>query len=143
MNIETFTITFDNLTNNSAVLGIMWEKTYVGLKFETPTDTMVSNSIKKVMNGPSANDMYSAAFHYFQTGKDIQKAQTWIDLAVEMSSDAPKFWYLRQQSLIHAKAGKMKSAIVAAKTSLKYAEIAKNAGYIKMNKASLKEWGSL
>jgi hypothetical protein len=59
-----------------------------------------------------------------------------------MTSDNPKFWFLRRQSLIHAKAGDKKGAIKAAKESLKYAEIAKNAGYVKMNKASLKEWGA-
>ncbi|WP_298883407.1 DUF2911 domain-containing protein [uncultured Polaribacter sp.] len=142
MLIETFTITFDDITNNSAVLGILWENTYVGLKFETPTDAMVSDNIKKVMSGPSANDMYGAAVYYLQSGKDITKAQEWIDKAVSMTSKKPRFWYLRQQSLIHAKAGNKKGAIKAAKESLKYAEIAKNAGYIKMNKASLKEWGA-
>lgn len=143
MLIETFTITFDDITNNSAVLGILWENTYVGLKFETPTDKMVSKNIENVMNGPSANDMYAAAVYYLQANKDIKKAQTWIDEAVKMTSDAPKFWYLRQQSLIHAKAGNTKGAIAAAKASLKYAEKANNTGYIKMNKASLKEWGAL
>lgn len=143
MLIETFTITFDDMTNNSAVIGIMWENTYVGLKFETPTDKMVSSSINKVMNGPTANDMYGAAVYYLQAGKDISKAQEWIDKAVAMTSNKPRFWYLRQQSLIHAKAGKKKSAIKAAKASLKLATEAGNAGYIKMNKASLKEWGAM
>ena len=143
MDIETFTITFDDLTNDSAVLGIMWERTYVGLKINTPTDMMVSKSIDKVMTGPTANDMYAAAVYYLQADKDINKAQTWIDKAVEMTSDSPRFWFLRQQSLIHAKAGKKKSAIAAAKESLKYAEKANNAGYVKMNKASLKEWGAM
>lgn len=143
MPIETFTITFDDLTNNSAVIGIMWEQTYVPLKFETPTDKMVSANISKVMNGPSANDMYGAAVYYLQAGKDITKAQAWIDKAVEMTSDKPRFWYLRQQSLIHAKAGNTKGAIAAAKASLKYATEAGNTGYIKMNKASLKKWGAM
>lgn len=143
MNIETFTITFDDLTNDSAVLGIMWEKVYVGLEFKTPTDTMVSSNISKLMNGPTANDIYASAVYYLQAGKDINQAQIWIDKAVEMTSDSPKFWFLRQQSLIHAKAGKTKSAIAAAKESLKYAEKANNAGYVKMNKASLKEWGAM
>lgn len=143
MNIETFTISFDDLTNNSAVLGLMWENVYVGLKFETPTDIMVSKNIEKVMNGPSANDMYAAAVYYLQSGKDITKAQEWIDKAVKMTSKEPRFWFLRQQSLIHAKAGNKKGAIKAAKQSLKYAEENGNAGYVKMNKASLKEWGAM
>lgn len=143
MPVETFTITFDNLTNNSAVVGILWENTYVGLKFETPTDAMVSKQITAVMNGPEAGDYYASAIYYLQSGNDIKKAQMWIDKAIKMSSDAPKYWMLRQQSLIHAKAGNTKGAIAAAKESLKHAEIAKSAGYIKMNKASLKEWGAM
>ena len=139
---ETFTITFDNLTNNSAALGILWENTYVSLKFETPTDAMVSKQIKSVMNGPEAGDYYASAVYYLQAGNDIKKAQMWIDKAIEMTSADPKFWMLRQQSLIHAKAGNTKGAIAAAKESLKHAEKAGNAGYVKMNKASLKEWGA-
>jgi hypothetical protein len=143
MSVETFTITFDNLTNNSAVIGILWENTYVGLKFETPTDAMVSKQITAVMNGPEAGDYYASAVYYLQSGNDIKKAQIWIDKAIKMSADAPKYWMLRQQSLIHAKAGNTDGAIAAAKESLKHAEIAKSAGYIKMNKASLKEWGAM
>jgi hypothetical protein len=143
MDIETFTISFSNLTNDSAVLGIMWENTYVALNFEVPTDAMVSTNIEKTMNGPTADDMYGAAVYYLQADKDIKQAQTWIDKAVAMTSDAPKFWFLRQQSLIHAKAGNTKGAIAAAKASLMHAEKANNAGYVKMNTASLKEWGAM
>ena len=76
-------------------------------------------------------------------GKDINQALTWIEKAVEMSKDEPKFWYLRQQSLIHAKAGKTETAIAAAKQSLELAKKAGNADYVKMNTDSLKEWGAL
>lgn len=141
MLIETLTITFDYITSNSAVLGVRWENTSVGFKFETPTDSIVAASIKKTMIGnPTANDLYAAAVYYLQTGKDIKKAQSWIDKAIEMSANKPKFWYLRQQALIHAKAGNHKKAIAAAKESLTYAEKAGNTSYIKMNRASLKEW---
>ena len=143
MNIETFTISFDDLTNNSAVIGIMWENVYVPFEFKTPTEEMVSKQITALMAGPSAQDMFASAVYYLEADKDIKQAQTWIDKAVAMTADAPKFWFLRQQSLIHAKAGNKKGAIAAAKESLKHAEIAKNAGYIKMNKASLKEWGAM
>ncbi len=143
MDVETFTITFDDLTNNSAVLGILWENVYVPLKFETPTDKMVSKSIEKIMAGPSANDMYAAAVYYLEANKDIQIAKTWIDKAVELTAKQPKFWYLRQQSLIHAKAGNKNTAIEAAKKSLELAKQAGNSGYVEMNKASLKEWGAL
>ncbi len=143
MKVESFTMLFDDLTNNSAVLGILWEDVYVGVKFEVPTDGAVEASIKNVMNGPGPNDYFSAAVYYLQEGKDINKAQKWIDKAVDMTSEKPRFWYLRQQSLIHAKAGNKAGAIKAAKASLAGAEKAGNADYAKMNKDSLKEWGAL
>ncbi|NMH86178.1 DUF2911 domain-containing protein [Flavivirga algicola] len=143
MKIETFTMSFDDLSNSNATLGMMWEDVYVGVKFEVPTDVAVVASIKKAMNGPSAGDYFSAAVYYLQEGKDINEAKTWIDKAVDMTKDKPRFWFLRQQSLIHAKAGDKKGAISAAKKSLAGAEKAGNADYVKMNKDSLKEWGAL
>ncbi len=141
--IETFTLSFDDLTNSSSVLGLMWEDVYVGVKFEVPTDKAVLTSIEKTMNGPGANDYYASAVYYLQEGKDIKEAQKWIDKAVDMTKDKPRFWFLRQQSLIHAKAGNKKGAIAAAKKSLEGAEKAGNADYVKMNKDALKEWGAM
>ena len=143
MKIESFTISFDNLTNSSAVLGMLWENVYVGVSFEVPTDKAVVASIKNAMNGPGANDYFSAAVYYLQESKDINKAQKWIDKAINMTKDNPRFWYLRQQSLIYAKAGDKAGAIKAAKASLAGAEKAGNADYTKMNKDSLKEWGAI
>lgn len=137
MKIESFTITIDDLKNDSAVLGMLWENVYVGVKFNTPTDKAVEASIAATMQGPKAGDFYSAAVYYLQSGKDIKKAATWINKAVDMTKDKPRFWYLRQQSLILAKAGDKKGAVKAAKASLAGAEKAGNADYIKMNKEFL------
>lgn len=142
MKVETFTITIDDLTNSSAVIGILWENSYAGIKFSVPTDKAVTKNIESVMAGPSANDYFAAATYYLSENKDINKAKMWIDKAIDMTREQPRFWYLRQQSLIHAKAGDKKGAIQAAKSSLMHAEKAGNADYIKMNKDSLKEWGA-
>ena len=142
-NVETLTITFDNLTRNSAVFNLMWENVSVGFTFTTPTDMMVNKSIDAVMTGPSAQDMFNAAVYYLENNKDISKAKIWVDTAVKMTSEQPRFWYLRQQSLIHAKTGNTKTAITAAKMSLQLAEKAGNQAYINMNTASLKEWGAI
>lgn len=143
MQIETFTMTFDDLTSSSATIGILWSDVYVGVKFDVPTDKAVSASIDKVMKGPSAGDYYAAAVYYLQEGKDINQAKTWIDKAIAMAGDKAPFWQLRQQSLIYAKAGDKKGAIAAAKKSLAAAEAAGNDDYVKMNKDSLKEWGGM
>ncbi|NKI32074.1 DUF2911 domain-containing protein [Croceivirga thetidis] len=141
MDIQSFTITVDDITTNSAVIGIMWEKTYVAVPFEVPTDAKVSDAIDKVMSGPGAGDYYQAAVYYLSEGKDIGKAKEWMDKAMSMV-ETPRFWQLRQQSLIYAAAGDKKGAIELAKKSLMGAEEAGNADYIKMNKDSLMEWGA-
>ncbi|WP_242206145.1 DUF2911 domain-containing protein [Aestuariivivens insulae] len=142
-NVETFTMDINNITNSSATLDLIWEKTYLAVPFSVPTDAAVVASINKIMNGPSSSDYFQAAVYYLQEDKDIEQAKAWIDKAVEMDKDQPRFWVLRQQSLIHAKAGDKSGAIAAAKASLMYAEKAGNADYVKMNKDSLKEWGAM
>ena len=143
MNVETFTITIDDLTNNGANLGILWEDVYVGVPFEVPTTEKAKNSIETVMAGPNGRDYYAAASYYFEEGIDMNKAKEWIDKAVAMDTEGRQYWVLRRQSLIHAKLGDTKAAIAAAKKSLAAAEAAGNQDYVKMNKDSLKEWGAL
>ena len=140
--VETFTISVDDLSYNSAKLNMMWENTLVSIPFSVATDEVVSKNIDRVMNGPGANDYYSAAVYYLQTDKDINKAKTWINKAIEMS-DNPKFYQLRQKALILAKAGDEKDAIKAAKKSIKLAKEAGNDDYVRMNEKSLKEWGAM
>ena len=142
MSIETFTMTFDDLSSNGATLGIMWSNVYAGVKFEVPTDKMVSANIDKVMNGPGAGDYYAAAVYYLQEGKDAKQAKTWIDKAMSMTAK-PAYYQLRQQALIYAKAGDKKGAIEIAKKSLAGSKEANNMDYVKMNTDSLKEWGAM
>ncbi len=142
MPIETFTMTIDNLSTNGAVLGMLWEKAYVGVKFEVPTDAAVVKDIETALAGPSAGDYYTAAVYYSNEGKDIAKAKEWMDKAMAMNKE-PRFWQLRQQSLIQAKSGDKKAAIETAKKSLAAAKEAGNDDYVKMNTDSLKEWGGM
>ena len=141
MDIQSFTMSIDDITSGSAVIGMMWEKTYVGVEFNVPTDKAVMASIDKALDGPGFNDYYAAASYYMSEGKDIAKAKMWIDKAMSMTKE-PRFWQLRQQSLIYAKAGDKKGAIELAKKSLAAATTEGNADYVKMNEDSLKEWGA-
>nr|WP_299381780.1 DUF2911 domain-containing protein [Allomuricauda sp.] len=142
MSVETFTISIDDLKTNGANLGFIWENTYVAVPFGVPADNTVMESIKNTLAGPSFADYYTAAVYYLSEGKDINKAKEWMEKAMSMN-DNPRFWQLRQQSLIYAKAGDKQAAIESAKQSLEKAEKAGNADYVKMNKDSLKEWGAL
>lgn len=140
MSVETFTMSFDDLKNDGANLGIMWDKTYVAVPFKVMTDKLVSANIDRVMGEPSARDYYNAAVYYLEAGKDINKAKTWIDKAVALNDKA--YWYKRQQSLIYAKSGDTKGAIKAAKASMAQAQEAGNMDYVALNNKSLQEWGA-
>lgn len=142
MEVETFTISFDDLKNDSATLGILWGKTYVGVPINFNTDKIMSATIERVMNGPSFGDYYAAAVYYFQADKDINQAKEWIDKAMEMNNKAA-FYQVRQKALIYAKAGDKKGAIAAAKESLKLSKEAGNDDYVALNTKSLKEWGAM
>ena len=140
MNVETFTITFDDVSGTSAVIGILWEKTYVGIKFEVPTDKLVSDTIAAVMAAsPEVGDYYNAAIYYRQQDLDIKKANEWMEKAMSLT-EKPAFWQLRQQSLIYAKMGDTEKAIAVAEKSLEISKAAGNEAYIKMNTQSLAEW---
>lgn len=138
MDIESFTITLDDLSNNGATIGILWENVYVGVPFSVPTDEKTSKSIASVMDGPSGNDYFQAATYYHQSGKDLKQALAWMKKAT--SGDNPPFWYLRAMSLIQADLGDKMGAIATAKKSLAAASAANNADYVKMNKESITKW---
>lgn len=139
---ETFTLSIDDVKSDSAVLGIQWAKTYVGVPIHFYTDKEVMANISRVMNGPNGTDYYLAAVYYFESGKDIQQAKVWIDQAMAMTKE-PQYWQLRQKSLIYAKSGDKQGAIAAAKESLELARKAKNDDYVALNTKSLKEWGAM
>lgn len=137
--VETFTISFDNLTNNDAEMNLTWENTKVGVTVGVPTAKMTMESIDQVLSGPTFRDYYSAAKYYRQEGKDLKQAVKWIDMAVKNGGDT-EYWVLREKAMIHAAMEDYKGAIEAAKMSSKAATAAGNKDYIRMNEESIAEW---
>jgi hypothetical protein len=138
--VETFTISFNDLTNNDVNMCISWENTSVEIKIEVPTRSMVESDINKVLiDNPKSSDYYAAAVFYRQENINLDKALEWINKAIEMN-ESPRFWQYRQQSLIMAANNKFADAVDAAKKSLNLAIEADNQDYIKMNRESIAEW---
>lgn len=142
MAAESFTIGVNHLTNEGAHLTMQWDKTVVAVPFKVPANETVMAQIEKIMNGPSMNDYYAAAVYMSSTEQSLEQAKMYMDKAMAMNKE-PKFWQLRQQSLLLAKTGDKKGAVKAAKASLEGAKEAKNQDYVKMNMDSLKEWGAM
>ena len=135
--VESMTFMIDQIENDKAQLSLIWDKTFVPMTVEVPTDELVMKTINRTMNGPIAGDYYSAGRYYFDSGKDKAKALEYVQKANSME---PKFWTMRMESLILADMGKKKEAIAAAKKSLSMATEAGNADYIRMNEKSIAEW---
>lgn len=139
MPIETFTIITGQHTDNSADIDFLWDTSYVPLTIKTEVDKVVMSNIDKVMAGPSAGDFYQAATYYHKSGKDLNKALTWIEKAT--AGEDKKFWQVRRKAMILGDLGKTKEAIAAAKVSMALAETAGNTEYVKMNKEFIAEMG--
>jgi hypothetical protein len=137
--LDTFTIGINGLDPNFAYLEMAWENSHVALKFEVPTAKNAPASIEKVLAGPTWNDYFAAAQYLFQSNGNLDTARTYVDKAVDMSTDKP-YYLTRLKSLIQAKQGDKAGAVETAKVSLAAAEAANNQDYVKMNKESIAEW---
>ncbi len=140
---ETLQISFDFLSNDSAVLAILWDNTYVPVRINVPTTKNVMLKISEVLNNkPTFSDYYKAAVFMNDQKIDAKKALEYMELAMN-SNENPRFWQLRQYSLILAENKLFKRAISVAKKSLKMAKKSGNENYIKMNEASIQSWKNL
>ena len=138
--VETFTISFDNITNNDFDLVFSWDDTYVIVPINVPTRSLVHNQIKSIMSdNPKSSDYYSAAVYYLQENNKLDVALDWMNKAIDMIEN-PRFFQLRQFSLILAANGKYREAIKVAKKSLELSIQANNQDYVKMNNDSISEW---
>ncbi len=139
--VETFLINLEGLTNNSAVIEIIWEHTVVQVPLEVSIDDKIMASIKQAMS-PNPNNYYAAAVYYRESGKDLNKALEWINKCIELHEEAGRnvFWIYRQKSLIEADMKNYKDAVKTAEMSLAKAQEAGNDDYVKMNKESIAEW---
>ncbi|WPP51007.1 DUF2911 domain-containing protein [Catalinimonas niigatensis] len=132
--VESFTIMFSDVKDNSAKINIIWEKTQVQFGIKDPdVDQQVMAQIEKQIPSAGNNDnvYFAAASYYFENGKDLKKAAEWIDKSVELNSE--KFWVMHLQAKIHAKLNNKQKAIAAAQKSKELAEKAGNPDYVKLN----------
>ena len=136
--VENLTISFDNLQNSGATLQFSWDKTRINIPFALNTKDKVVASIKKTMDGPTANDFHQAANYYFQEKLDLKQALTWSTRAVEMRPEA--YWMSRLMAQLQAANGDYRGAIETAKKSMVAAEKDGDNNYVKMNKTSIEEW---
>ena len=130
MNIETFTMNIANVMPASADIQIMWEKTAVSFPVTADIDSKISKSIDNAMNVDN-RPYFQAASYYFESGKDLTKALSWADRAIENNPKA--FWIMHLKAKIQAKLGDKAAATKTANESIASAKEAKNDDYVALN----------
>lgn len=88
--VESFTISIGDVAPTEATLSLMWENTAVSLKLTTDIDARVMKSIDESIKSEKP-EYFRAAGYYFENGKDLNQALTWVNKATD---ENPKAFYM-------------------------------------------------
>jgi len=128
--VETFTISFDNVTPTDAVLTLAWEKTAIKVDLKVNQQAKIIASIDEAMKGEK-KPYFAAAQYYFNNNLDQNKALAWFDEAAKAQPKAAHVLYWKAKAQL--KAGDKKGAIETATKGVEVATEGKNSEYIKLN----------
>ena len=135
--IETFTIEFNHIRDESAVLNLVWDRTVVPIHLTVEVTSQVVPQIEAAMAAPGKKSdglYFQAATFYYNHDLDQKKALDWVNAGL---ADNPRIAYemLHLKAQILAKQGDKAGAIAAAKQSSELAVKAEGPGssFVKMN----------
>jgi hypothetical protein len=117
--LDAFTIEFNRIRDDSALLMLIWDKTIVPIRLQVDVASKIVPQIEAAMAAPGkkADSFYfQAAQFYYDHDQDLNKALDWINAGL---ADKPMiaFEMLHLKAQILAKQGDKAGAIAAAKES--------------------------
>jgi Protein of unknown function (DUF2911) len=135
--IETFTIEFNRIRDESAMMNLVWDHTVVPIKLEIELTDKIVPQIEAAMASPDKKSdgfYFQAATFYYNHDQDLHKALDWVNAGLADNSRI-SFEILHLKAQILAKQGDKEGAIAAAKQSSELAVKAEGAGssFVKMN----------
>lgn len=135
--IESFTIEFNHLRDESAVMDLVWDRIVVPIHIEIPLTDKLVPQIEAAMAAPGKKSdgfYFQAAQFYYNHDQDLGKALDWVNAGL---ADNPRIGYelLYLKAQILAKQGDKAGAIAAAKESGEQAAKAEgpSSSFVKMN----------
>lgn len=129
--VETFTMQFANVQNESCELHLMWDKTAVSLPIQTFIKARIAADMEKALAGDKP-PYFAAATFYNEWMKDNEKALANITKAIEGNKTA--FWLYLAKARIQRDMGDKVGAKTSAEECIKIATEAKNDDYVRMAK---------
>lgn len=135
---ESWTIGFDAIIEDDAVLYFQWADALVKVAINAPSQEMATANIEAKLN--ELTNVYGSyntiARYYLSVGNNVD-ALKYAQLSVE---SAEKFWNVKVLSEAYAANGDYKKAIETAEKSLKLSQEAEYEPYIKMNTENIAKW---
>ncbi|HEU5396579.1 MAG TPA: DUF2911 domain-containing protein [Verrucomicrobiae bacterium] len=135
--VDTFTIEFNKIRDESAVIDLVWDKTVVPIPLEIELTGKLVPQIEAAMAAPGKKSdafYFQAATFYYNHGQDLHSALDWVNAAL---ADKPRIAYeiLHLKAQILAKLGDKANAIAAARESTDLAIKAEgtSSSFVKMN----------
>lgn len=137
--VETFTIQFANVLSESCELHLMWGNTAVSVPMSVNVKDKIRAQVEKALSveTPSPNVYSSAATFYYELDKNLNKALTNVNKAIQANPKA--FWLFLQQAKIHRDLGDKVAAKASAEKSIALATEAKNDDYVKQGNDLIKK----
>ncbi|MEY2878306.1 MAG: hypothetical protein RLZZ15_686 [Verrucomicrobiota bacterium] len=117
--VETFVIDVNNIRDDSAVLNLFWESTFVSVPLKFDVVTKVRAQIEAMMASNAEKKPYvQAAMFYYEHKLDLKQAVQWMDLGIAAQAENLRFPFTYRKALILAAAGDKAGARAAAEASL-------------------------
>ncbi len=135
---ESWTIGFDAVLGDNAILYFNWADVMVKVAITAPSEELALANINEKLE--ELNDVYGSyngiARYYLAEGNNTD-ALKYAQMSVESKE---KFWNVKVLSEAYAANGDYKKAIESAELSLKLSQEAEYDPYIKMNTENISKW---
>jgi len=118
--VETFLMDIGDISDNGAVLGLIWEKTYVGVELKVHTDAQVNAKIEEFASNPMAeiaSNYLNAGWYYYNKDEKLDVAADYMKKGCEYSNNPFKFFWMNRASEVMAASGDKAGAIKMAKAA--------------------------
>jgi len=114
--VESFTVSFDEVTTSAATLALAWESTRIPVSIQVDTVGLVVPALEAAMRAPGRRPYFLGAMFYFENGLDLATAARWMAAALDESPG--HVGMLHRQALILERLGDRDGARAAAQRSL-------------------------
>lgn len=134
---ERMIFTFDDVTDNSAIVNLSWEKLQVPFTIETSTQELTFAKAGKAIDWSVP---MQAATYALQSNANLDQAMRWIDASILINEN---YWNMRIKAQLLAKAGKKEEAVSVMEKAIEHGSKMENKPFdFEPMQNMLKEWKS-